>query len=352
MSYIKVAVIMAGGRGTRLWPLSTPEHPKQFIKLSGDRTLLQQSIDRLLPEYMPENIFIVTNASYKSLVKNQAPEIPDHNVFYEPCGRNTAPCIALISFIIKKRYDSDTIVSIFPSDHIIHDLSNFRETLVYANEQAFSTRSILTLGIQPTIPHSGYGYIQCELDEKDNDFLKCLPVKRFIEKPDIETAKSYVAQKNFFWNAGMFVWHNDVILDELEHHLKSVFDLLAPLGSLSNSEEQPFIDDHFQDAQAISIDYAICEKSKRVRCIPSDFGWNDIGGWSALEEITPAKNNNTGYYQRLEQIDSRGNILHTPKLKVGLLGVENLTIVQSGDYLLICPKDRSEEIKALSNKFT
>ena len=343
----KAVVIMAGGKGTRLWPLSTAGEPKQFISLTDDKTLIQETVGRLLPYYDEKDIFIVTNKAYQNLVKQQLPNIPDENVYFEPASRNTAPCIALISYIFQKRYPPDTTMSVLPSDHLISDEKTFIDILKYTNQKACEEKTLFTLGIKPDFPHTGFGYIQCNMTDKTNN-NQHYNVMRFVEKPDETKAAQYLKEGNYFWNAGMFVWRLDIILEELNKYVTSTMELLKPLAEIPNTQEQSFLEEHFDKCESISIDYAVMEKSDRVCCTPAQFGWNDIGSWTAVKDIMERKNDNYPVCKNLVQIDSSDNMVHAPQKNISLIGVKDLVIVEKGDNILICTGERAQEVKKLA----
>ena len=236
-------------------------------------------------------------------------------------------------------------MTILPSDHIINDEQQFLKILRFANEQAEKEKSLITLGIKPDQPHTGYGYIQCNTKDTNGSSIQNYPVKKFVEKPNLEKAKEYFAEGNFFWNAGMFVWRTDTILEELKKFVPNIYDLLKPLESVEYKEEQAFLDENFKRVESISVDYAIMEKSQSVECVPADFGWNDIGSWSALSDVLPKVNENYPICQELFQQDAEGNIVHSPDQKVALLGIKDLVVVNTEGTLMICPKERAQEIK-------
>lgn len=340
-----IAIIMAGGRGTRLWPLSTPECPKQFISLSGGLSLIQETIQRLEGLYDNRHIFIVTNRHYAKHIDQQCPQIPVENIFYEPCGRNTAPCIALVSLIVKKRYGADATTTILSSDAAITKPQQFREVLKQATLFAAENRRLITVGITPTAPETGYGYIKTLPGDHS---IK--PVDKFVEKPDLATAERYLADGSYFWNAGMFVWRVDQIIEEMNKYFASSLGVLMPLLDVPQAEEQNFLDQNFAHCESLSIDYAIMEKSDCVSCIPGDIGWNDIGSWRALDQLLPIVGNNHALSPAVVDIDAASNIIFSPKKMVALIGVQDLIVVETDDAILVCHKDAAQNVKQAVDK--
>ncbi len=344
------AAILAGGVGTRLWPRSRQTHPKQFADITGNgRTMIQATVDRLQGLVAPNQIFVVTGGQYGHLAVTQLPDIPPANIILEPSGRNTAPAIGLACVQIRQR-DPNAIVAILHSDHVILQPDRFRDALRRAHTAA-AAGYIVTLGIQPTSAHIGYGYIQ------SGDALTDLPdgehevyhVARFLEKPDRTTAESFLAEGGYFWNAGIFVTRVDVMFSEIKRQLP---DLAAGLAQV---EAAPAANDGTVDAVLasvwpqvpnISIDHGIMEHARAVAMVPLDAGWNDVGSWDALEAILPADaNHNAVALGEILNIESSGNIIYADKQVVALIGVENLVVVDTGDTLLVGQKHQMQKVK-------
>jgi len=281
------ALIMAGGRGERLWPLSTPERPKQFLKLFGERTMLQHTVDRIRPIVSPEQTLVVTGDEHADLVREQLPKLPGDNIIVEPFGRGTATCIGLSSVIIRER-DPDALMMVLAADHRIEGVDRFRQLLRAGLAAASDKTQLVTLGISPHCPETGYGYILAPHRASTlEDGFDVFRVERFVEKPDLATAKRYGEESTYYWNSGMFLWHVDAILSAIEQHMPR---LAAALASLAKDLGSPDFPDHlcraYEGLAPQSIDRGVMEKSDCVLLIPaSDIGWSDVGGWEALREI-------------------------------------------------------------------
>lgn len=334
-----VAVIMAGGKGQRFWPLSTPDKPKQFLDLErSGRTLIQSTYDRILPLVEgPEAIFVATAEPYKELVLQQLPELSEENLIIEPVGRDSAPAVALASLTLHKRYPN-AIAGFFSADHRIGLPDVFRDTIRQATKLAKTTAGIVTIGIQPQWAATGYGYIQAGEPFGEHGYR----VLQFVEKPNSEKARQYLEAGSYSWNAGIFVWPLKAILHELETHVP---ELMTPLRKAFKDGK---IDEVFPTLTKISIDYAVMEQAEQVYVIPGDFEWDDIGDWVALERLLKqndgASNTVVGNHVGLE---TAGNIIYTETGDdvIVTLGVENLVVVKRGNVVMLVHKDRIQEIK-------
>ena len=280
-------VIMAGGVGSRFWPMSTPQRPKQFIDVLGcGRTLLQLTLDRFQGITTPEHTWVVTSASYADLVREQLPQVPVNNILLEPCRRNTAPCIAYVSWRIKAQDPTANIV-VTPSDHVVLNQQEFCRVMNSVLNFTSETDAIVTLGMKPTRPETGYGYIQADLSAACARNREIYQVDAFHEKPNYEMAQRYIAQKNYFWNSGLFVFRVSTIINALRIYspeISEIFEKLLPV--YGTSEEQAAIDLHFPECPSISIDYAVMEKSSDVYAVAADWRWSDLGSFEAIEKIT------------------------------------------------------------------
>lgn len=276
-------VIMAGGVGSRFWPMSTTEKPKQFIDVLGvGRSLLQLTFDRFKGICSPENVWVVTNRSYKDLVLEQLPEIPVTNILCEPCRRNTAPCIAYVSWRIKSK-DRNANIVVTPSDHIVTNCEEFKRVISQCLKFTSETDAIITLGMKPTRPETGYGYIQADLSSCSPRNKEIFRVDSFREKPDLETAKKYIQNKSYFWNAGIFIWSVNTIVNAFRIYqpaISKIFESLQPVYGTPKEQEE--IDLRFPECENISVDYAIMEKAEEIFVCPADFGWSDLGTWGSL----------------------------------------------------------------------
>jgi mannose-1-phosphate guanylyltransferase len=343
---ITTAVIMAGGKGERFWPKSRTNLPKQFLNISGNKSMIQQCVERLQKFIPIEQIFIVTNELYAELIKVQIPMLPYENIIIEPVGRNTAPCIGLSSIIIEKKYP-DSYMIVLPSDHIIRDEEEFIHILKTA-VQVSMDGSLVTLGIRPTYPETGYGYINSSNQFIEVNTLKVHKVNGFVEKPDAEKAVRYLSEGNYYWNSGIFVWKTSVIrsyirslMPELHARLEIMKESLATENSIEIiSVEFPKISDQ-------SIDYGIMEKVDNLYVIPCKFGWDDVGSWTALERINDLDDNGNFINGNILSLDTKGCIIESKDKLIATLGLEDLIIVNTDDVLLICKKDKAQEVKSL-----
>lgn len=348
------AVIMAGGIGSRFWPVSTGNYPKQFHDMLGaGQTLLQKTYSRLNKFISKENILILTNEIYSDLIKEQIPDIDANNVVLEPCMRNTAPCILYASMKIKER-NPDAVMIVAPSDHWIEDEDNFVQNAQKCFEASQKSDILMTLGIVPTFPNTGYGYIQYDKNSAE-DIKK---VSQFREKPNYETAKEFLAQGNFLWNAGIFIWSVRSVLNAFETHQPELFSLFEKGKNIYNTaSEYDFIKENYPKAINISVDYAILEPSTNIYVLPAHFDWNDLGTWGSLYEKLPKdKQQNATVNAQVLFKDAANNIVRTEAEKVVIIeGLQNYIIVDKKEVLLIYPKDKEQNIKEVlhevKNKF-
>jgi mannose-1-phosphate guanylyltransferase len=345
------ALIMAGGRGERFWPLSTDEKPKQFLKLLGEETMIQMTVNRLKELIPIERIFIVTGEKYKALVKEQLPGILDRNIIIEPIGRNTAPCIALSAFQIEKYY-KDATIAVLPSDHLIRNEEEFRN--VIASAEGFikdNEEAIVTLGMKPDRAETGYGYIKCAKTASIISGLKIKEVEMFVEKPNLETAEKYLKNGDFLWNGGMFVWKATNILRLTEKHLKSTFDILKAIASSSEADYEKSLKEYYEKVENVSIDYAIMEKAEDIFVIPSEFGWDDVGTWYSIERYRDKDENNNVCIGNIININSKNNIIVANNKPVIISGLEDIFVVESEDVILIGKKEDIKDIKNIKSNF-
>ena len=337
------ALIMAGGRGERFWPKSRKNLPKQFLSLTDDgKTMIQLTVERILPLVAMEDIYIATNKDYKSLVLEQLPKIPIENILCEPVGRNTAPCIGLGAIHISKKYD-DAIMMVLPSDHLIKYNSMFLNTLKDAAETAKESTNLVTIGITPDYPETGYGYI------KFNPLIcngRAFAVDRFVEKPSLEVAKEYVANEEYLWNSGIFVWKISSILHKIETCLPETYQGLKLISeAIGTSEENAVLEKEFNNFSSISIDYGILEKSKDIFTVPGTFGWDDVGSWLAVERIKKSNEFGNVVNGNVITIESKNCIIEAGHKLIATVGITDLIIVDTEDALLICDKESAGEIK-------
>ncbi|MGZ9586215.1 mannose-1-phosphate guanylyltransferase [Paenibacillus marinisediminis] len=341
------AVIMAGGKGERFWPKSRTNLPKQFLNISGSKSMIQQCISRLQKFIPVEQVFVVTNELYAELIKAQIPLLPVENIIIEPVGRNTAPCVGLASIIIEDRYPDSTMV-VLPSDHIIKDEDEFLHILETAAEVSQVGKNLVTLGIEPTYPETGYGYIESTNIITPVNGLQVHKVDKFVEKPDLDTATSYLEAGNYYWNSGIFVWRTDVIRGYIQEHMPQVHDLIETMKvAFQDEDRNEVIRREFPKMPDQSIDYGIMEKVKDIYVIPCDFGWDDVGSWTALERINSVDDNGNVIKGNAINIDTSNCILESDGKLIATLGVNDLIIINTDDITLVCTKDKAQEIKKI-----
>lgn len=361
----KVVLIMAGGSGTRFWPLSTNERPKQFLDLVSDKTMIRETVNRVTKLIPAEKIFISTNIDYLDIVKKELPEIPERNIIFEPMARDTAACIGYAALIIKKLYEN-SIMAVLPSDHLIKKEKEFLESLEFAFEKA-KNDVIVTLGIKPSYPETGYGYIEYiknknSAKEQSKEKFEIYKVKSFREKPNKEIAEKYIEKGNYLWNSGMFVWKTDFILNEIRKYMdshKPVTDKIEEMLSNIDLNEfygkklSSYVSEEFEKFEKISIDFGVMEHTRAVLVIPVDIDWNDVGSFKSLEDVFPKdKDNNIVKAEKYEEIESEGNIIinkENDKI-IATIGLEDIVIVNTKDALLVCHKEKSQEIKKILTK--
>lgn len=340
------AVIMAGGIGSRFWPVSTAEFPKQFHDMLGTgETLLQKTFSRLNKMIPSENIYILTNESYLRITLKQLPEISEDQVVLEPAMRNTAPCILLSALKIQKK-NPDAVMLVAPSDHWIEDETAYSEDVEACFKAAQQEDILMTLGIEPTFPNTGYGYI--EADKSQQSSIK--KVMQFREKPNYSTAKEFLASGNFVWNAGIFIWSVKSITASFEKYLPEMSTLFSKgIGALNTSEEKEFIENNYSEAENISIDYGILEKADNVFVQTANFDWNDLGTWGALyDKLEKDVDNNSIVNAETHLVDSKNNMIFTASKKLVVLdGIKDYIVVDKEDVLLVYPKKKEQEIKGL-----
>lgn len=344
-------VIMAGGVGSRFWPMSTEEHPKQFIDVLGcGRTLLQLTADRFESVCDKDKIWVVTNKKYIDIVKEQLPEIPVNNILCEPCRRNTAPCICYVSWRIKA-IDPKANVVVTPSDHIVTNPVEFRRVVSDCLKFTAETDSIVTLGMRPFRPETGYGYIQADLTSSSLRNKEIYRVFSFREKPDLETAQQYVKKSNYFWNAGIFVWKVSTIVNAFRVYqpaMSKIFEQMLPI--YGTDKEQDEIDRRFPECDSISVDYAIMEKAEEIFVCPSDFGWSDLGTWGSLLNLTSKDLYGNGCIgNNISLYETRNCVVHTTQEKrVVIQGLDGYIVAEKDNTLLICKMSDEQRIKQFS----
>ena len=358
------AVIMAGGQGTRFWPRSRRKRPKQLLDIVGSESMIRQTVDRLLPFVNPEDVYIVTGMEHVEELIGHIPDLPSENIMAEPLGRNTAPCIGLAAMRLKK-LDPEGVMAVLPADHVILDKGGFLETLRNACEVAKSGDYIITLGMTPDRPETGYGYIKKGPVVREGTVpdlrtersgvvesglsptrFEAYHVERFVEKPDRATAEQYIKSGEYLWNAGMFVFKVSTILRAIEKYMPDLYiGLLRLEPALGTEDQERALNDVYGGLPSVSIDYGIMEKAENVLVIPSTFGWNDVGSWTAIDDLLPRDEHGVVAQAEHISIDTKDCIVYSPKKLVATIGVSNLIVVETEDALLICDKSRAQDVK-------
>lgn len=336
-------IVMAGGIGSRFWPFSRTSHPKQFQDILGTgKSILQSTIDRFENICPKENIFIVTHENYKELVKEHLPFLEDDQILLEPVRRNTAPCIAYASYkIAAKNPDANLVVS--PADHIIQDKDNFEQTILEVLEHTKKNNILATLGIHPTRPDTGYGYIQ----ESEDTLGNLKKVKLFTEKPKLELAKSFLESGEFVWNSGIFIWNAKTIIEEFNQHLYDIHYAFKDLESVYyTDEEEEKLKIAYYQCKNVSIDFGVMEKSDKVYVKRSDFDWSDLGTWKSLHELAEKDENNNVLQGNIMAYDTNGSIVKTPNERLVVVqGLDDFIVAEYDNVLVICKKDHEQQIK-------
>ncbi|OQY30237.1 MAG: mannose-1-phosphate guanylyltransferase [Candidatus Cloacimonetes bacterium 4572_55] len=340
-------VIMAGGKGTRFWPLSRGESPKQLLNICGERSMIQETVHRVLPLVPTDRILVVTAAAHADEIRRQLPNIPDRNILEEPVGRNTAPCIGLAATHLARR-DPDAVMIVLPADHLIKDEEPFRETLIHAAQIAEKSANLITIGITPTWPETGYGYIQLG-DAREYPDFKSYQVKSFREKPNAESAEEFIKSGDFVWNSGMFIWRASTILANIERFLPRIYrQLLQIRVSIGSSNEQSTLNRIYPRIEPQSIDFGVMERSSNVFSLRGNFRWNDVGSWNALGDVWQKdEHGNACYGKPAISVNATKSIVFSPKKQVALVHVDNLIVVETDDALLVCRSDKAQDVKKI-----
>ncbi len=344
----RFAVIMAGGKGERFWPLSTSKTPKQVLALSGEKPLIELAVDYLGDTVPPEQVLVITSAELIEPLAAALPHVPRGNIIGEPVGRDTAAVCALASAIIRRRAGDDAVFCVLTADHIMGKLDVFRNSMRQAFETAENDDVLITIGIQPSYPATGFGYIEAGEPYSDKEGVEFFRARRFVEKPAKATAEGYVSAGNYFWNAGMFVWSVKSIRKALEQHRPV---LCAMAQSLEEHVDTAQFDSALADAYAgldkISIDYAVMEKADNIVMLKGCFIWDDVGSWPALERHFPADEDGNTLIGKCELLDSTENIVYSKGHLTAMIGMHDVIVVQAEGVTLVCPKNRAQEVKVL-----
>lgn len=338
------AVIMAGGGGTRFWPLSRQNMPKQLLNLSGTDAMINETIKRFENIISPENTYIVTNKSQAGIMKDiLLKEVPTNNILSEPSARNTAACILYAAMYIYEKC-GDGIMCVFPSDHYIVNEEGFQKILLQAIDTAKTTNSIVTIGIKPTFPSTGYGYIKsCE---GNSNVYK---IDKFEEKPNLERAKEYLADGNYYWNSGMFIWKISVIIEAFKRFLPRIYNSLS-MVKFDTDEGNKLLNEIYPKLDSISVDYGIMERTDDALVIPGDFGWNDVGSWDALGAIFPSDENGNIIKADYIGIDTNECIIYGDKKLITTVGLKDIVVVDTDDAIMVCNKNKAQDVKQIVDK--
>lgn len=342
-------VILAGGSGTRLWPRSRADAPKQLLDILGDKTMLQETVDRLSPLIPPEKLMVMTGAKHAPMVGQQVPAIPGENVVVEPCGHNTAPAVGLAAIHLRKR-DPEAVMAIFSADHSIARAAEFRN-IIAAAEKVAQRGSLVTLGITPGHAETGYGYIQLGPHYDTVDGRAVHYVERFLEKPNLRRAEEYVASGQYFWNAGIFIWKVSTIMEQFSRYMPELHDQLLEMEeALGTPEQQTVIQRVWGQVQDQSIDFGIMEHARDVMVIPASVGWSDVGDWAALLNILPRDEQHNVVMGEHLGLDTSDSLIYGNKRLIATLGLKDTIVVDTDDVLLICPRSRAQEVKKLVDR--
>ena len=340
------AVIMAGGIGSRFWPQSRKARPKQFLNVFGPSTLLQSTLARMQGLIPPDRCFVVTHERYVEQTHEQLSFVPRANILAEPISRNTAPCIAYAAVSLLDQ-DPDATMVVMPADHVIRNVERFHAVLQLAIEKAQEPGALVTIGINPTHPETGYGYIQFDRPlASEPEGLHAFPVRTFAEKPDVATAERFLDSGDFLWNSGIFIWRADTILDQMQRHLPDTYDAFAPLRSvLGTDAEAECVMQAFQQSPHISIDYGVMERAEKVYVVPGSFDWSDIGDWRVVYELSEKDNHGNALHNHVIMHDSSRCLVQANGRLVVLVGIHDTVVVDTDDALLICHRDSTQQVK-------
>lgn len=338
-------VIMAGGVGSRFWPRSRKAKPKQLLNIFGENSMIRETYKRISSFVKPENVFVITNKLQSELIKADLPELPKENIIAEPVGKNTAPCVAVSAKIINDK-SKDSVIITLPADHLIENQKEFELLFLKGAKFAFENEALLTFGITPTRPETGYGYINYDKSKEDKGVFR---VKRFVEKPNLETAKEYLERGDYLWNSGMFIWRSDIILEEVKKYLPETHSLLTKLNKKNNED---IIEEIYPKFKSVSVDYGIMEKSDRVFVIEGNFGWSDVGSWESVYELSTKDENGNALVGDVLTIDTKNSYVYSESNFTALIGVDDMVVINLGDSLLICNRKKAQLVKNVVDELT
>ncbi|MEN8192962.1 MAG: mannose-1-phosphate guanylyltransferase [Bacteroidota bacterium] len=338
-----VAVIMAGGVGSRFWPRSRQKEPKQLLNLFTDQSMIQNTVERLHSIVKNENIYVVTNKLQKKKIVEQLNGVPEENILVEPFGKNTAACIGLAAVVVQSKHE-DAVMVVLPADHLINEQDEFKRTLQKAVDYAENSDALVTIGIHPARPDTGYGYIQ--IDENNDEKEELHKVIRFAEKPNLATAERFLASGDFFWNSGMFIWKTSVILDEIGNHMLDLRDGLDQIKlAIGKKDFDDILTNVYGQLKSISIDYGIMEKSQIVYLIKGKFDWSDVGSWDAVYHLLEKDTNENVEKGAVYLENSERTYVHSDKKFTAVIGVQDLVVINTDDATLICHRDYAQDVK-------
>jgi len=342
------AVIMAGGKGERFWPKSRMKTPKQLLAIVSDNTMMQETVSRLDNISQDENILIITNSIQSEEIRKQLPSVPPENIISEPCGRNTAPCIALAAAFMK---NDDDVMVVLPADHMIRNKNMFQKNITDTINMAKKTNALFTIGINPLFPATGYGYIHFKEQIKSDTETEICEVVEFTEKPDLKKAKEFIESGEYYWNSGIFIWRKSVFVDSLKKFMPDLYEGYKKiLSSIKNGNYEEKIQEIYPQLPNISIDYGIMEKADNVLVAKSLFDWDDVGSWDAVGKYFEPDDNQNVAKGKFVEVDSKNCIVFSDNKLVATVGVQNLIIVVTDDAVLVCDKTRSQDVKEIVKK--
>jgi mannose-1-phosphate guanylyltransferase len=341
------AVIMAGGQGTRFWPRSRRQRPKQLLNILGAQTMLEQTVARISPLIPPDRVVVVAGETYRDLLIAALPQLPVENFLFEPVGRNTAACVAWAALWLRQRAP-EAVMAVLPADHAIRDEVEFLQVLMTAAAVARASNRLVTIGIQPTHPETGYGYIRLGDDRLHVGGREVFRVERFVEKPSRDKAERFLAEQRYLWNSGMFIWRAEAILQEVQRHLPQLARDLEPVGRAAAADQQAtVIAEVYPRLEAISIDVGVMERAQDVWVVPGRFGWSDVGSWRALSDLLPADRQGNVVVGTHRGLETSGCFIYSPNKLVATIGLAELVVIETDDVLLICPKARDQDVRKL-----
>jgi mannose-1-phosphate guanylyltransferase len=340
-------VIMAGGQGTRFWPRSRRIRPKQLLNIVGEKTMLEQTAARIRPLIPAERIVVVAGDAYREQIRNSLPQLPDENFLFEPVGRNTAACVAWAALWIRRRAP-EAVMAVLPADHLIRDEAEFLRVLRTAAAVAQPLNRLVTIGIQPTHPETGYGYIHMSHEQLQVDGREVFRVAQFVEKPSRQKAEQFLAEGTYLWNSGMFIWRADSIWFEVCRYLPPLARHLESMTEITRADTMPAgVNEVYPKLPSVSIDVAVMERAQDVWVVPADIGWSDVGSWRALGELLAADAQGNVVIGEQRGIDTSGCFIHSPGKLVATIGLNDLVVIETDDVLLICPKVRDQDVRKL-----